>query len=131
MFSIANVGETAGTIVRSWVRLEIVAENVERLFLHASVEPHSDLGTVELAAGEQRIFNYPHSDAPTWDKGAFGKMAGLKGSPLRTIHLVGQVVYVDELNTPRRTAFRRVLRPERQRFYRLPDDYEPDLDYAD
>lgn len=127
VLTLANVGETPGTIVRSHVRVEVVSEDVERLFLHISVEQHSDLGEVRLAPGEHRILNYPRDDAPAWHKDSFSKASG----PLRTIHLTGQILYVDELGVPRRTAFRRVLKPERQRFYRLPDDYEPDLDYAD
>ena len=130
MFVLANIGETAGTIVDSRITLEIVAENVERLFLHVSVEQHADLGIVPFAAGEQRIFNYPHDDAPPWHAIAFSKQSG-PGSGYQTIHLTGQILYRDEFGVPRRTAFRRVLEPKRQRFYRLPHDYEPDLDYAD
>ena len=46
-----------------------------------------------------------------------------------SIHIVGQFLYEDSDGLLRRTAFRRKLDPERERFYRL--DGEPDLDYAD
>jgi len=39
------------------------------------------------------------------------------------------LLYVDEIGTQRRTAFLRILKPERQRFYPVSD--EPDLDYSD
>ncbi|MES1974201.1 MAG: hypothetical protein V4472_17210 [Pseudomonadota bacterium] len=131
LFSLANIGETAGTITNSYVALEVVDESTERLFLHGSIEQHSDLGIVRLAPGQQQIFAYPHGNAPRWHPINFGKMPGGQGGRRKTIHLTGQILYVDELGVPRRTAFRRVLKPERQRFYRLPNDYEPDLDYAD
>jgi hypothetical protein len=43
--------------------------------------------------------------------------------------LTGQLIYIDEIGTQRRTAFIRILKPERQRFYPVAD--EPDLDYSD
>lgn len=134
MLSFANVGDSVGTIVRSWIRLEIVTPHQDRLFLHASVEPHSDIGEIQLSPGEQRIVNYPHGDAPLWHKNNYsGPQTGPYDydSAPRSIHLTGQILYIDSYGVQRRTAFRRVLIPEKQRFYRLPNNSEPDLDYAD
>jgi hypothetical protein len=58
-----------------------------------------------------------------------GATVGVKLWRDATIHFFGQFIYVDQSGIWRRTAFRRYLIPERQRFYRIPD--EPDLDYSD
>ena len=44
IFTLANVGETPGTIVQSQVGVEIVNERVERPFFLGSVEPYNELG---------------------------------------------------------------------------------------
>jgi hypothetical protein len=131
LFTIANVGETRGTIVCSLVGVEIVDELTERPFLLGSVEMHNDLGIIALGPGEHRILHIPEGKhIPKWDPDMFGRNPGPgnRNSP-KTIHLHGQIIYTDAAGINRRTAFRRVLKPERQRFYRI--EYEPDLDYSD
>jgi hypothetical protein len=128
MFHLVNVGESAGTIIRSTIRLEIVGP--ERLLLHESVEPKDDLGAIKLGPGVARLFPF-QDDSLKWQHDRFRlKPTTIPNETNRdfTIHFVGQVMYVDEGGVPRRTAFRRELIPERRRFYRI--EGEPDLDYA-
>jgi hypothetical protein len=117
----ANVGETAGTIVRSHVSVEIVS--VDRLMLHPTVDNTNDFGEIKLGPGEARLVRFP-KETPTWEGEKFKLRSlqtteGVKTRRDFTVHLVGQLIYMDELRTPRRTAFRRELYPERQRFYRI------------
>lgn len=129
-FSLANVGELRGKIIRSWIRVEVVNEQTERLFLVQSVEPHDDIGTIFLDGGEQRMLRPPESQTmPIWKANAFQRRPDFPEARLNTIHLAGQILYTDDLNVQRRTVFRRVLVPEKQRFYRIAS--EPDLDYSD
>lgn len=130
LFTLANVGETRGVIVRSLIGVEIVDELTERPFLLGSVESHNELGTIAFEPGEQKILHIPEGKkTPTWEPNMFGRNPeGAKGRA-KTIHLHGQFIYTDANGVNRRTAFRRGLRPERQRFYRI--EYEPDLDYSD
>jgi len=132
-FNLANVGETTGRIIRSSVRVEIIARGFERLMLHDSAEMKNDLGEVSLEAGAATIVKFK-GDTPKWNKEQFRERALDTTSGPTTyrnamVHFAGQFIYVDEFGTLRRTAFRRELHPERQRFYRIPD--EPDLDYND
>jgi hypothetical protein len=127
----ANVGETGGKIVRSLVSTEIVS--VERLMMHPTVDIKNDLGEIDLGPGEAKLIRFP-KETPKWEAEkfrlkSFDVVGGVKTRRDFSIHLVGQIIYLDELGAPRRTAFRRELLPERQRFYRVPD--EPDLDYID
>jgi hypothetical protein len=141
ILQLANTGETTGTIVRSRVRVEVVNKENPRPLLHASVELEEDFGSITLAPGEARSC-HPKGEMPKWDQELFRthsqeRMNQGSGPPTvihrwrkTVIHLVGQIIYVDEAgNTPRRTGFRRELDPQRQRFYRIPE--EPDLDYED
>lgn len=128
---LANVGETDGQIIRSYVNVEIVS--VTRLLLHPSVEMKDDLGQIALGPGAAHLIPYK-GNTPTWDKEKFKELSfnTTSGIVMRRnfyIHLVGQFIYVDGAGIMRRTAFRRELIPERQRFYRI--EGEPDLDYAD
>jgi hypothetical protein len=142
----ANIGQTAGTIIRSVVDVEVIPPDGERLLLHISVEPHHEIGDLQLGPGAARLINWAaihkranSSDPPIWNAARFQRRRLVQGGaigPLETIiqresdiHLFGQFIYVDEVGIPRRTAFRRILVPEKQRFYRL--EGEPDLDYAD
>lgn len=149
ILNIANIGETDGSIVCSTVDLEIVnMSSPDRLFMLGSVEPHNELGKIFLRPGESRLIGWDQLNkrdrsppAPNWEANKFkiktyiGPGTGPDGfSTRRTgrdfeIHLCGQFIYEDRAGIHRRTAFRRRLVPERQRFYRLQD--EPDLDYAD
>lgn len=151
MMTFANIGETTGTIVRSMVDVEIVnMAHPNRLYLHGSVENIHEIGNVTLGPGSQSLISYerlakrPNSDlaTPAWEAKKFAAKGYLVRGPSGVydrsetrydfaIDLVGQIIYVDGSSppVPRRTAFRRRLIPERQRFYILED--EPDLDYAD
>jgi len=131
-FHLANVGETKGTIIRSSVTTDIVPRG-SRFLLHGSVEIKDDLGVIELPAGGAVLLKF-QGEAPKWEANRFQEKSYQSTSgtiPYRdaTIHFAGQFIYIDELATPRRTAFRRELIPERRRFYRIAD--EPDLDYSD
>jgi hypothetical protein len=130
-FHVANIGETKGTIIRSSVSLEIVS--VDRLMLHPSVEVKDDLGTIELGPGGAVLLKF-QGETPKWEAEkfkikSFQTTAGVIERRDFKIHFSGQLVYLDENGVPRRTAFRRELIPERQRFYRIQN--EPDLDYSD
>jgi hypothetical protein len=146
----ANIGETAGVIVRSMVDVEVIEMGTDRLYLHGSVEAFNEVGPTPLGPGMERLVPYehlhkrPNSDklTPIWNAEKFAVKTfvtrdGATGQKIAktrytfVIDLVGQIVYVDGSDPPipRRTAFRRRLKPERQRFYRIED--EPDLDYAD
>ncbi|MGA8729962.1 MAG: hypothetical protein WB608_14510, partial [Terracidiphilus sp.] len=59
LFTLANVGETRGVIVRSLIGVEIVDELTERPFLLGSVESHNELGTIAFEPGEQKILHIP------------------------------------------------------------------------
>lgn len=149
LLSIANVGETDGIIVRSTVDIEIVnTSSPDRRFLLGSVEPYNEIGPLLLPPGVNRLIGWDQlskreksSTPPKWEADRFkiksyiGPGKGPDGHSTRKtdrdfeIHVYGQFIYRDEAGVHRRTAFRRRLIPERQRFYRLED--EPDLDYAD
>jgi hypothetical protein len=130
-FHVANIGETKWTIIRSSVSVEVVS--VDRLMLHPSVEVKDDLGKIELGPGGAVLLKF-QGETPKWEAEKF-KMkasqttAGVIERRDFKILFCGQLVYLDQNGTPRRTAFRRELIPERQRFYRIPN--EPDLDYGD
>jgi hypothetical protein len=147
-FVLANIGESAGTVIRSVVDIEIVRENQPPVRGLNSIESINEIGTLTLAPGEARLIRFAalqkrpnSSEAPIWEAERFGAKrrytqtsmdpAGLKVSRYYdfTIQIYGQFLYEDSDGLQRRTAFRRQLIPERQRFYRLEDD--PDLDYAD
>lgn len=132
-FNLANVGETTGEIMRSSVRVEIVARGFEHLMLHDSAEMKYDLGELTLGAGSATIVKFA-GETPKWNKEQFRERSFETTSGPRMyrnamVHFTGQFIYVDEFGIARRTAFRRELNPARQRFYRIPD--EPDLDYSD
>jgi hypothetical protein len=134
-YHLANIGETTGRIIRSMVRTEVVTRQ-QRLLLHGSVENQNELGEIVLGPGEAILLKFDR-DTPKWNVTQFQeksmKVATAPGGVLvyrdAKIHFSGQLIYVDDAGTPRRTAFRRELIPERQRFYRIPD--EPDQDYGD
>ncbi len=145
---IANVGETDAVIVRSMIDIEVVNTSTNRLFLSGSVEPYNEIGTLLLRAGEARLINWASLSKrenspppPRWEseryklKSFLGPSRDVNGRATHTvgrsfeIHLIGQFIYQDGAGIHRRTAFRRKLIPERQRFYIVED--EPDLDYAD
>jgi hypothetical protein len=132
-FHLANVGETTGRIIRSSVKVEVVPR-AARLLLHGSVETQYDLGEVTLSPGTAILLKF-EGQTPNWEPQRFAQksyMTADGGAKLyrdATIHFFGQFIYVDQLGIWRRTAFRRELNPESQRFYRIPD--EPDLDYRD
>jgi hypothetical protein len=137
IITVANVGETKGKIVRSVITVEPVPAQIPRLLILASVEMHDDLGQIELPPGTSKAIRLPGA-TPKWEAEQYTHkryMRDLRGggsyeSHKTDIHLAGQLIYVDEQGSiPRRTAFRRVLIPQRQRFYRV--EGEPDLDYAD
>lgn len=118
-------------MIRSVVGVQVVSG--PRLLGSPSVEPKNDLGSITLAPGESKLIKF-EGKAPEWNQSLFGEKVFLTtGGPTTRrdarIHIYGQLLYVDGNKTQRRTAFRRELRPEVQRFYRLSD--EPDLDYAD
>jgi hypothetical protein len=129
---IANVGDNAGKIIRSTIAVEIVS--APRLFMNSSVEVKSDLGEINLGPGEAMLVAYSGT-TPKWEAEKFKEKSTMTayGEPRVwrdfSVHLAGVLLYVDQLGIPRRTGFRRELKPERQRFYRIPD--EPDLEYAD
>jgi hypothetical protein len=133
IFQLANIGDTAGTVVKSYVRVDIVPRGPIPL-LHASVEQHNDLGEIVLGPGQAILLKF-QGDTPKWDTNRFQEKSYMSTSgtiPYRdaTIHFSGQLIYKDHgPGIWRRTAFRRQLIPERQRFYRIPD--EPDLEYSD
>jgi hypothetical protein len=134
-FHLANVGETAGRIVRSSVRVQIVPRSDESLLLHGSIETEDQLGEISLGPGMAILLKF-QGETPKWERQRYGEKSTVAfgGGVLlyrdATIHFVGQIMYVDETGgIPRRTAFRRELIPERQRFYRILD--EPDQDYSD
>lgn len=133
-FHLANIGETTGTIIRSMVKVEVVPE-MQRLLLHGSVEPRRELGEITLSPGMAILLKF-EGDTLKWNAGMFlQKSQMVIGDPSvrlyysHTIHFFGQFIYKDQAGIWRRCAFRRRLIPERQRFYRIPD--EPDLDYSD
>jgi hypothetical protein len=127
-FHLANIGETAGRIIRSRAEVEIVRKDGPgRLLLQPSLHDKNDIGTVTLGPGESRLFRATKDSCPPWEQQMFEMREGCR---VAVIHLSGQVMYTDAFgHINRRTAFRRELVPEKQRFYRIPD--EPDLDYAD
>jgi hypothetical protein len=132
-YHLANVGETTGRIIRSSIKVEVVPRGAERLLLHGSVETQYDLGDIVLGPGTAILLKV-EGDTPKWDANRFQEKSysSISGNILyrdATVHFFGQFIYVDQLGIWRRTAFRRQLIPERQRFYRIPD--EPDLDYSD
>jgi hypothetical protein len=133
-FHLANVGETTGRIIRSSVKVQIVPRDVPLLLLHGSVENQYDLGEIVLGPGQAILLKFA-GETPQWDNNRFSQKSyqSTNGVVLyrdATIHFFGQFIYIDQLlGIWRRTAFRRQLIPERQRFYRIPD--EPDLDYSD
>jgi hypothetical protein len=136
----ANVGDTVGTIQSLIAAVVVVDEDTEKPLGREVVTSRNDFGQMAISPGGQVMVNYgPAHGAPIWDANAFANRTAISMRPMqihdrgpaKTIHLAGQLVYRDEAGIDRRTAFRRALRPKRQRFYRLPDDYEPDLDYAD
>jgi hypothetical protein len=129
---LANIGEGAGTIVRSMATVQIIATS-EMPMIHGSVEVKNDLGDIKLEPGEARLIRVP-GDMPKWRPDRFVERDYGTGSQQHllvraVIHVIGQIIYVDERGVQRRTAFRRRLKPERQRFYKIPE--EPDLDYSD
>lgn len=148
IMNFANIGTTEGTIVNSVLDIEAVSTKQTRFFLSPTAEAANELGTLTLAGGASRLVSFndlpnrrPNTAAPpTWNNELFGLKSGYRAArdgPIETVHfrdhvvhLVGQLVYEDGQGQRRRTAFRRVLDPARQRFYRLEAD-EPDLDYAD
>jgi hypothetical protein len=136
-YTIANIGETRGTIIKSWINVEIIAQGASRLLVAPTLIMQNEIGPFGLAPGEAMTVKYPK---PTFDWKA--EMFKIKAFPVAsqigtgvierrdaTAHLSGQIIYLDEAGTARRTAFRREWIPERQRFYRILD--EPDLDYSD
>jgi hypothetical protein len=145
-FVLANVGETEGRIVRSVFDVDLV-RNESRFLGCTSVEPFNELGReLTIGPGMAILLRYDtlqkRQDAPPppkYDKG----LLALKQKPIinefgqtvrdfyrdATVHFYGQFLYIDDSRIIRRTAFRRELMPERQRFYRL--EGEPDLDYSD
>jgi hypothetical protein len=130
-FHVANIGETKGTITRNSVSVEVVS--VDRLMLHPSVEVKDDLGKIELGPGGAVVLKF-QGETPKWETEkfkmkAFQTTAGVIERRDLKIHFFGQLVYLDQNGISRRTAFRRELLPERQRFYRIAN--EPDLDYGD
>jgi hypothetical protein len=132
-YHLANVGETTGRIIRSSVRVEVIPRSNQRLLLHASVENQYDLGEIVLSAGTATLLKF-EGETPKWDNNRFQEKSYMttSGNVLyrdATVHFLGQFIYVDQLGIWRRTAFRRELIPERQRFYRI--EGEPDLDYSD
>jgi hypothetical protein len=145
---LANVGDSWGKIVRGLIDLEEVNTKADRLLLVSSVDLVNEIGDLKLAPGQSVLFAYSslkkrpnQGKAPLWSADRFGLKTGHNrdpDNPARVIpfqwrefeiHLVGQFIYEDAQGLQRRTAFRRRLIPERQRFYRLRG--EPDLDYAD
>jgi hypothetical protein len=146
ILTLSNVGETIGTIVRSVVDLEIIARGQNYYKGLTDCEPHNEVGNFALAPGESRRVRFgtinkrPNSsEEPVWEADFYGwKERAISSDPTdpkferykdRAIHLKGQFLYQDDIELMRRTAFRRELDPERQRFYRI--EGEPDLDYAD
>ena len=126
-FQLANIGETLGKIVLSEIRAEVVRKDSHRLLLHPSLNTQAQLGIIQLAPGQAQLFKLDTENCPKWNAELFQMKDGTR---IAVIHIVGQLIYTDEFDgIRRRTAFRRELAPERQRFYRLLD--EPDLDYAD
>lgn len=132
---IANVGSTPGTIVHSTVNVRLAA-GVQLIMSGSTVDLHNDLGQIRLAAGESKLIDYPKDDAPQYNADKM-KMKSystafvdkfIERRDVETI-LTGQLIYIDEIGTQRRTAFIRILKSERQRFYPVAD--EPDLDYSD
>ena len=116
------------------VKVEVVPE-MQRLLLHGSVEPRRELGEITLSPGMAILLKF-EGDTLKWNAGMFlQKSQMVIGDPSvrlyysHTIHFFGQFIYKDQAGIWRRCAFRRRLIPERQRFYRIPD--EPDLDYSD
>jgi hypothetical protein len=132
---IANVGSTVGKIVHSTVNVRLIG-GTQLILSGSSVELSDDLGRITLEAGQSKLISYPKDDAPVYQ----AERLRLKSYPTvrdreyiqkrdAEIILTGQLLYVDEIGTQRRTAFLGILKPERQRFYPVLD--EPDLDYSD
>ena len=154
---LANIGETPASIIYSQVGVEAVEEGDQRLLTNTladnpdeeepllrrrSVETSNDIGQFTIEAGGQRTISLGTGNTTLiWDPDVFGErfqpvfageaMVIKVVSPISSVHLFGQFGYTDEAGVVRRTAFRRYLRSSRQRFYRLPNNYEPDLDYTD
>jgi hypothetical protein len=127
----ANIGETKGTIIRSSIDVNVFSG--DRVLIHGSIEVKNDLGKIILGPSTATLIRF-RKEAPNWNHERFGTKTFQTTDGFITrrdpkIHLIGQIMYMDDLGVPRRTAFVRELVPERQRFYRIPD--EPDLDYAD
>jgi hypothetical protein len=107
-----------------------------RFLLHESVETKYDLGEIALGPGAALSIKF-EGETPKWELERYREksmqIAPAPGYSIyrdATIHFFGQFIYTDQTGIWRRTAFRRQLIPERQRFYRL-EPPEPDMDYAD
>jgi hypothetical protein len=129
-YTLVNVGETRATIVESWVMVEFVRQG-------SAVRPlrslgHDDLGRIVLAAGEMREFTcvvpgelrvammFPDT-----------RRIGIEGREpvLGERYFTGTIVYADDLDIRRQSAFRRIRDDKSHSFVRLKE--ERDQEYAD
>ena len=97
-FHLANVGDTSGTIIKSFIKVGIVPRGPVPL-LHATVEQHHDLGEIILGPGQMILLSV-QSETPKWDKTRFQEKSYLStGGPVMyrdaTIHFYGQFIYKD------------------------------------
>ncbi len=65
IFHLANMGDTAGTVVRSYVRVDTVPRGPIPL-LHISVEQHHDLGEIVLGPGQAILLTFK-GQTPKWE----------------------------------------------------------------
>ena len=126
-YRLSNVGEGEATIVRSSIIVEANRPGKERPYFGPTSDMGNMIGPYVLYPGDSILLGYtsPHMK---WDSNKHSEEAIRMGRGTE-IHFAGSLAYRDGHGLVRMTAFRRILKPQRQRFYRI--EGEPDLDYAD
>lgn len=121
LYSLVNSGGTKAIIVESWIFAEWPAQG--SAIRNPLSRGHDDLGRVEIPGGGVLERDYIVPDSITW-------YASLKvfTTAVLPLHFAGAILYEDDLGNRRRSVFRRIHRPDTDRFERTTD---PDQEYAD
>jgi hypothetical protein len=121
-FRLANIGSTKATIVESWA----ITENVQGALRSLLSTDHNQYGRLVIAGDESVDLPY---DPP--EDHAFILKIGQRPNVVAPLHFTGTIVYVDELETRRRSVFRRQWHNGKRSFIRLGAEEEGDNEYAD
>jgi hypothetical protein len=121
-FRLANIGSTKATIVESWA----MTENVQGALRSLLSTGYDQYGRLDIAGGVSVDLPYD----PPQDH-AFILKVGQRPNVVAPLHFTGTIVYVDELETRRRSVFRRLWHNGKRSFVRLDAEEERDSEYAD